>query len=261
MEMHRKHWSKVVPAVRDFMRVKEKDLIWARDAQDGYLQGGYLLGRVKSMPEPRWDCNAQKYDMRHVVSAHIVGGRSGSEAIRDNEVPSLIKARFSQRGPAFQRINDDHARDYSCWLFKKKTGAHNVPPRPKGRFIGLLDSYDLEDLVVLYLQQNLNWRVVLSSHAPNTPRYEVTLVRSSPALSAGVQVKQKGQNIDASSYGGDTQVDQVFLFAASGNYGSNIPENVTIIRPDELVDFARQNLSLLPESMKYWWDCSSEAGN
>ena len=255
MEKHRKHRGKV-PAVRDFMRVKEKDLIWARDAE-----GGYLLGRVKSMPEPRWDCDAKQYDMHHVVSAHIVGGRSGSAAILDNEVPGLVKARFSQRGAAFRRIIDDHSRNYSYWLFAKKTGAEDVPPRPEGRFIDLLDYYDLEDLVVLYLQ-NRNWRVVLSSHAPNTPRYEVTLIRQKDnrSLSAGVQVKQKGQDIDASEYGEDIQVDQVFLFAASCNYGSNIPENVTIIHPDELVEFTRQNLSLLPETIKYWWDCSSEAG-
>ncbi|MYD61448.1 MAG: hypothetical protein F4W91_10435 [Gemmatimonadetes bacterium] len=255
MEEHRKHWGKVVYAVREFMKVKKNHLIWARDEE-----GGYLLGRVKSMPHPRWDCNAKKYDMCHVVSAHIVGGRSGSEAIRDNEVPGLIKARFSQpRSPAFQSINDDHARDYSCWLFAKKTGADYVPPRPEECFINLLDSYDLEDLVVLYLQQDLNWRVVLSSHAPNTPRYEVTLVRQS--LSAGVQVKHKGQDINASLYKDDAQVDQVFLFAASGNYGNNIPKNVTIIHPDELIEFARQNLSLLPKSIKYWWDCSLEAGD
>ncbi len=257
MEMHRRHWG-VVPAVRDFMRVKDKDLIWARDAE-----GGYLLGRVKSMPEPRWECDAKKYDMHHVVSAHIVGGRSGSEAILDNEVPGLIKARFSQRrSPAFQRINNDHARNYSCWLFAKKTGADDVPLRPGERFIDLLDPYDLEDLVVLYLQDR-NWRVVLSSHAPNTPRYEVTLIRQQDnrPLSAGVQVKHKGQDIDASAYGEDIQVDQVFLFAASCNYGNNIPENVTIVHPDELVEFARQNLSLLPETIKYWWDCSSEAGD
>lgn len=253
MEKHRKHWGKVVPAVRDFMSVEEKDLIWARDEE-----GGYLLGRVKSMPYPRWDRDAKKHDMHHVVLAHIVGGRSGSEAIRDNEVPGLIKARFS-RGPTIWRIKDCHAWKYSDWLFAKKTGADDVPPRPKGRFIDLLDSYDLEDLVILYLQQDLNWRVVLSSHAPNTPRYEVTLVRSPPALSAGVQVKHKGQDIDASLYKDDAQVDRVFLFAASGNYGSNIPENVTIIHPDKLVEFARQNLSLLPESIKYWWDCSCEA--
>ncbi len=258
MEMHRGYYMqdypKGVASVRDFMRVKKKDLIWARDAE-----GGYLLGRVKSMPYPRWDRDAKKHDMHHVVSAHIVGGRSGSEAILDHEVPGLIKARFS-RGPTFWRIKDCHARNYSCWLFAKKTGADDVPPRPEGRFIDLLDSYDLEDLVVLYLQQDLNWRVVLSSHAPNTPRYEVTLVRHQ-SRSAGVQVKHKGQDIDASLYKKDTQVGQVFLFAASGNYGSNIPKNVTIIHQDELVEFARQNLSLLPEPIKYWWDCSSEAGD
>ena len=262
MEMHNRHYKKNYPqdypkgvaSVRDFMKVKEKDLIWARDAK-----GGYLLGRVKNMPYPRWDRDAKKHDMHHVVLAHIVGGQSGSEAIFDHEVPGLIKARFS-RGPTIWRIKDCHARNYSCWLFAKKIGSDDVPPRPEGCFIDLLDSYDLEDLVVLYLQEDQNWRVVLSSHARSTPRYEVTLVNCK-SQSAGVQVKHKGQDICASSYEQDTQVNQVFLFAASGNYGSNIPENVTIIRPDELVDFARQNLSLLPESIKYWWDCSSEAGN
>lgn len=42
MKMHRKHWDKVVPAVRDFMRVKKNDLIWARDEEGGYLLGGIM---------------------------------------------------------------------------------------------------------------------------------------------------------------------------------------------------------------------------
>ena len=197
--------------------------------------------------------------MFHVVSAHIIGGRSGSVAIRDTEVPGLVKARFSQRGPAFQRIRDQHARDYSHWLFTEKTCPQNAPSRPQEHFIKLLDPYSLEDLVVLYLQVDGDWRVVLSSHAENTPRYEVILVNRK-SQSAGVQVKHGDQCIDASSYGEDVKVvNQVFLFAASGKYGCNRPGNVTTIYPNELIEFARQNLSLLPETIKYWWNCSLEA--
>ena len=253
LEYQRKYYGKVPPAVRDFMRVEENDLIWTRDEE-----GGYLLGRVKSKPKPRWDCDAKKYGMCHVVSAYIIGRRSGSAAIRDTEVPGLIKARFSMFGPAFQRIWDKHARDYSCWLFANKTVPAYAPPRPKGHFIELLDPYALEDLVILYLEEDGDWRVVLSSHAENTPRYEVTLVNRK-SQSAGVQVKHGNQCIDASLYGEDVQVDQVFLFAASGKYGCNRPQNVTTICPNELIEFARQNLSLLPETIKYWWDCSLEA--
>ena len=247
--------GKLPPAVRDFMKIKENDLIWARDAE-----GGYLLGRVESKPKPQWDSEAQNYGMFHVVSAHIIGGRSGSVAIRDTEVPGLVKARFSMFGPAFQRIWDQHARDYSHWLFAKKTCLQNAPPRPKGYFIELLDPYALEDLVILYLEEDGDWRVVLSSHAQNTPRYEVTLVNRK-SQSAGVQVKHGDQSIAPSLYGKDVQVDQVFLFAASGKYGCNRPGNVTTICPNEIIEFARQNLSLIPETIKYWWDCSLEANS
>jgi hypothetical protein len=232
-------------------RVRESDLIWARDAA-----GGFLLGRATDQAYPRFGKHADLRDMYHVVPANIIGGRVGTHAILDTEVPGAIKATFTRpRSATFHRIHEQHLLDYSAWLFAIKTGI----PEPKldpSPFLDMLDPYELEDLVALYLQEH-GWRVVLSSHAPNTPRYEATFVHPEHGT-AGVQVKHRGADLDAGRYADDPQVGRVFLFTASGKYGETRPANVTIISERELIAFARERRAMLPQAISYWFNRSVE---
>jgi len=66
---------------------------------------------------------------------------------------------------------------------------------------------------------------------------------------AVVQVKSGGTWIDASQYAGE---EKAFLFAASGNYGSNIPPNTVIITRQELNKFMREMPHLLPRAVSTW---------
>ncbi len=242
-------------------KVQLGDLIWARDAH-----GRYLLGRVKGAPrfafkDPKDRSNAEQYDMHHVVPVDLPGGQTSGSSIVDREVPGLVKARFSQ-GPTLQKIRDTTSRRYSDWLYNQKENENCrlELPRYLGPFLDLLDSYDLEDLVSLYLQER-GWRVILSSHAKNTPRFEATFMHCEHG-SAGLQVKHKGTKIlPATRYALDQQVDQVFLFAATGNYGDIIPDNVHIIEKTKLTEFAFANQALLTGSLQYWLKISNEGSN
>ncbi|MFH3481040.1 hypothetical protein [Xanthobacter variabilis] len=245
-------------AVRAIMlNVAPGDFIWSRDQLGRYLLGkvtgrGYRRYGTGATDEERW---IELQDLFHVVPAHIIGGDSGVD-IADVDVPGAVKASFAGRGGAIQRIPDPFVGAYTPWLFKTKCGeAAELPPL--GCFISALSSYELEDLVALFLQEQ-GWRVVLSSHARSTPRYECTLVRAD-GRTAGVQVKQIGWRVlDAALYAGDGQVDTVFLFAASGNYGEARPGNVTIIEKDALIAFARENHALLPRPISRWLDLEVE---
>ena len=250
---HREAWGKRERSVHGLMEgVREGDLIWARDAA-----GGFLLGRATGQAYRRFGDWAELRDMYHVVPAEIIGGRSGKRAIADTEVPGAVKATFTRpRSPTFHRIHEGHLKDYTNWLFATKNGAAEPTIEP-GPFLDMLDPYELEDLVVFWLQEQ-GWRIVLSSHAPNTPRYEATFVHPEHGT-AGVQVKHKGTDLDAGRYANDPQVDRVFLFAASGNYGDARPDNVTIIGKDELIAFARERRAMLPPAIRYWFDRSEEA--
>ena len=252
LRRHRERYGKRERSVHGLMeKVGEGDLLWARDAG-----GGFLLGRATGRAYPRFGEWAELRDMYHVVPADIVGGRSGERVIVDTEVPGAIKATFTRpRSSTFHRIHERHLVDYSAWLFATKTRALEPTIKP-GPFLDMLDPYELEDLVALYMQEH-GWRVVLSSHAPNTPRYEATFVHPEHGT-AGVQVKQKGRDLDAAHYASDPQVDCVFLFAASGRYGDARPANVIIVGKDELIAFACERREMLPPSISYWLDQSKE---
>jgi hypothetical protein len=66
-----------------------------------------------------------------------------------------------------------------------------------------------------------------------------------------VQVKSGGTPIDASSYVGQ---EKSFLFAASGNYGSENPPNAIIIERRHLSDFMQEMPHLLPRAVRTWVD-------
>lgn len=76
---------------------------------------------------------------------------------------------------------------------------------------------------------------------------------------AGVQVKHGKIVLPAERYANDPQVDRVFLFAASGDYGATCPDNVTRIKSNDLIAFARKAHNMLPEAIRYWFERSQEA--
>ena len=252
LRRHKRVWGKKGSAARLLLRdVQVGDLIWARDTK-----GGYLLARAVDVPRKRFGDQWNLRDMYHVVPVRIVGTMDGDKTIDNIEVPGSVIASFASARRAFQRVSDENARKYSDWLFERNTNGRS-PKLDLVSFWPSLSAKDLENLVVLWLQEQ-GWRIVLSSHAPNTPRYEATFVHPEHGT-AGVQVKHKGKNLNAAEYEKDGAVQRVFLFAASGNYGDARPDNVTIIGKDELIAFARERRAMLPPAIRYWFDRSEEA--
>lgn len=248
---HRERWGRREPAVHAMLeQVKIGDLIWSRDAE-----GRYLLGKVTDKPYPRFGERTALKDMFHVAPVEFA--RSSDETIHDDEVPGRVKAAFSQRGRTINRLRDDNVAAYSEWLFAHKTGREAPLPAQRIPFISSLSAYELEDLVTFYLQDR-GWRVLLSSHTPTTPRFEATFIRADGSTAA-VQVKHGSIELNVASYGEDETVDHVFLFAASGRYGTVERSNVTAISSDELVIFARDNRNALSAPIKRWFDWSEEA--
>lgn len=109
-------------------KVREGDLIWARDAH-----GGFLLGRATGAPFRRYGDWAELCDMYHVIPSEIIGGRTGQSAIHDTEVPGQIRATFTRpRSMTFHQVHETHLVTYTNWLFASKTGAPcpKSPPCP-----------------------------------------------------------------------------------------------------------------------------------
>ena len=269
LERHKVAYEgKSISPVRMILKeVAKDDFIWTRDDL-----GRYILGKVLAPGDFHYDSTVELSasgsadstwyklkDMFHFVPVKLIGCGSG-EPLSDTEVPGGVKARFAAKGGTLSRIRDDFILPYTTWLFDQKCGVLTARPTSP-RFILALSSFELEDLVLLYLQ-TLGWRIILSSHARNTPRYECTLVRSENSLArtAGVQVRHDNVVLDAEVYRDDKQGDIVYLFAASGNYGNDRPENVRIIKENDLMEFAETNRCLLPKPISIWLGPSNNSG-
>ena len=107
---------------------------------------------------------------------------------------------------------------------------------------------DIEDLVFIYLQF-IGWYVVPGTRRPTTSHYEFVLINRTTGKRAIVQVKSGNTSLNAASYAGN---DRTFLFAACESYGSDIPENVTILSRGELSEFMRGRPELLPSAVRTW---------
>jgi len=104
---------------------------------------------------------------------------------------------------------------------------------------------DLENVVFLYLQV-CGWYVLPSTRRTDTPHYEYILVHRTTAERAMAQIKSGGTAINAGDYRGE---ERTFLFAASGAYGADVPDNVNIIGRGQLTDFVHDMPQLLPNAV------------
>ena len=107
---------------------------------------------------------------------------------------------------------------------------------------------DIENVVFVYLQV-VGWYVLPGTRTATTAHYEFVLVNRETGERAIVQVKSGGTSINASQYAGE---EKAFLFAASGDYGSNIPRNTIIITRNELNKFMQKSPHLLPRAVNTW---------
>ena len=87
------------------------------------------------------------------------------------------------------------------------------------------------------------------TRTPTTAHYEFVLVNRESGERAIVQVKSGHTEIDASQYAGQ---EMAFLFAASGNYGTELPPNVIIITREDLNGFMQNMPKLLPRAVSTW---------
>jgi hypothetical protein len=131
--------------------------------------------------------------------------------------------------------------------FSEKLAGMPVTEVPFDLFEFMSD-VDLENLVMVYLQY-LGWYVVPGTRTTNTAHYEFILVNQKSGEHAIVQVKSGNTPLDASQYAGE---ETAFLFAASGNYGAEIPSNAVIITKNDLTNFMQNAPHLLPRAVSTW---------
>lgn len=235
-------YKRLNPVLNIFWYAKEDDLFWTRD-----MNGYYWICRVKREAENK--CDLEK-DIGAIlpVEAYKVG----------MQVPGQIKASFNRpRGGTAEKIKDDDAvvLEYSKYKYNELSGTeyYKVNKNTKGNILDNLPAFDLEELVISYLQITKNYYLLSNSIAnkSTTPKIECEFMSrdKNDDKKAVVQVKGPKAEIDALDY--TEYVDKnydVYLYAPKITNLEKI-KNVFEIKREDLLSFYKEYRNILPKNI------------
>ena len=237
--------GKAHPAINVVRDAKIDDLFWTRD-----LSGNYWICKVKSSAIVVCDTHL---DIGSVipVDAFNVG----------MQVPGQIKSSFNRPlGGTIEKIRDKSIIEYSKLIFNKfsKKNYFEVTTY-SGGLLDNLPEFDLEELVISYLQIKENYYVLSNSIAKKSTTIKIECEMISRDINnprnAVVQVKGKKANeLDALEF--KQYVDDgylVYLYAPKIINLDQI-ENVIQVEGSDLLAFYEENKLIIPRSITQWED-------
>ena len=231
------------PAINVFRDAKVDDLFWTRD-----LDGNYWICRVISPVEVVCD---KRLDIGAVlpVEAYNFG----------MQVPGQIKSSFNRpRGGTVEKIRDGIIIEYSKTIFNQLSSSkyYKVTPQ-EGNLLDNLPDFDLEELVISYLQIKENYYVLSNSIANKSTTIKIECEMISREVGnfrkAVVQVKgKKAKVLDALDF--KQYVEEGYIVYLYAPQVINIDQIDNVIRIDngDLLDFYKKNKPILPLSITQW---------
>lgn len=237
--------GKAHPAINVFRDAKIDDLFWTRD-----LSGNYWICKVKSSAIVVCDTHL---DIGSVipVDAFNVG----------MQVPGQIKSSFNRPlGGTIEKIRDKSIIEYSKLIFNKfsKKNYFEVTTY-SGGLLDNLPEFDLEELVISYLQIKENYYVLSNSIAKKSTTIKIECEMISRDINnprnAVVQVKGKKANeLDALDF--KQYVDDGYLVYLCAPKIINLDqiENVIQVEDSDLLAFYEENKLIIPRSITQWED-------
>lgn len=241
-ESYKKSKERMNPVLNVFKNVTADDLFWTRD-----LDGFYWICRAKDSAKAKY---VEEYKIGAViyVEAYKVG----------MEVPGQIKASFNRpSGGTSERISNEKIVEYSKYIYNKCSGKNYYDFKIiNGNIIDNLSDFDLEELVVSYIQLKHNYYVLSNSIAKKSTTIKIEcefMSRDKNCLSkAVVQVKAKQGRIKASEYRKFSEAGYtVFLYCENTEIDGEY-ENFVYITKEELNSFYYEYKNMLPESITKW---------
>ncbi|MGT2907632.1 ribonuclease D [Streptococcus dentiloxodontae] len=239
----RQESKRVNPVLNIFKDTAVDDLFLTRD-----LDGSYWICRVKGSVLMR--CNRRlDYGALLPVEAFKVG----------TQVPGQIKAAFNRANAGTaQRIRWSVIVEYSKAIYNElsKVNYYEIS-QLQGNLLDNLPDFDLEELVIAYIQIKYNYYVLSNSIARKSTTIKVEcefLSRGSNKLrKAIVQVKgKKAAPLDAIQFLEFIQDGyEVFLYAPTIVNSEDL-NNITIIKSSELLEFYNHYKAVLPASITQW---------
>lgn len=229
-EYQKSYGHRMNPAHHIFNAARENDLFWTRD-----MNGYYWICRAKVGAQSF--CDKEK-DIGAVipVEAYLYG----------LEVPGQIKASFNRpRGGTAERIYDRTILEFSRYAFNavSKTEKYQVEPI-NGNLLDNLPEFELEELVIDYIQLKYNYYLLSNSIANKSTTIAVECeFRSRDFLHPGravVQVKGgKDIALVASTYK-DFLAHGYRVFLYAPHYVKDYNGDIVYISRDDLMEFYRK---------------------
>ena len=235
--------GKVNPAINIFRNAKVDDLLWTRD-----LNGNYWICKVKSPVKVVCD---KRMDIGSLipVEAYNFG----------MQVPGQIKASFTRiNGGTAGYIRDEIIIEYSKLVFNQLSQSNYYQVIPYvGGLLDNLPDFDLEELVISYLQVKENYYVLSNSIAKKSTTIKIECEMMSRDVEnprkAVVQVKgKKARELDALDF--KQYVEEGYIVYLHAPKISNLDQlkNVVRIYDSTLLDFYEKNKPILPVSITQW---------
>ena len=235
-----------------FSKLSIDDLVWTRD-----LNGVYYLCRIIDAPKHfENESDRLRLDIGAIIRVELL--KVGLS------VPGAIVSRFystNGRQPALQAINNEKMLEYSKMIYNQLSGKiYYELLNTQYDIFEMLDAWDLEELVVNYLQIKYDYYLSKNSITKHdsTIKIECELFPRSKQVtkSAVVQVKVKRDAEQPWDYYDDYYFKEnkdVFIFYANEDYSGYKNEIKTISRKD-LMDFISMYKKILPFSIQKWCD-------
>jgi len=235
--------SRINHAFNVFWETSENHLFWTRD-----LEGNYWICRATGNAQIKCDFTM---DIGAVVP--IVAYKVGMQ------VPGQIKASFNRpRGGIAEGIHDKMIIEYSKYMYNMLSNSEKYDyEKVDGSILDNLPDFELEELVISYLQLKKNYYVLSNSIAnkSTTIKIECEFIGRDKDKREKAVVQVKGgntKNIDALDY--QAYVDDeyiVYLYASEIKNIDKVSNCIEITRSD-LMEFYAEYKYILPESITKW---------
>lgn len=175
------------------------------------------------------------------------------------QVPGQIKSSFNRpRGGTVERIRDRIIIEYSKTIFNQLSNSKYYKVIPyEDNLLDNLPDFDLEELVISYLQIEENYYVLSNSIAnkSNTIKIECEMISREVGnfRKAVVQVKgKKAKVLDALDFKEYVEEGYIVYLYAPQVINIDQIDNVIRIDNDDLLDFYKKNKPILPLSITQW---------
>lgn len=167
-------------------QVEDGDFVWTRDRS-----GAYWLCRITG--PWRYDASeeAMKWDVNNVRPCEWL-----ESSLRDFEVPGAVVRSFVGSATALRRVTGAAAARVTEMIYEraKNPDAEWPPLDPADVITDLLDPTDIEDIALLFLQEQ-GWLLLPSTRMRDTPLYEAALRHRDDGRLAVLAVKSGQDNV------------------------------------------------------------------